>query len=452
MSGTTLGMLARTTGGRLTGADVAFQGISTDTRKLRAGELFVALSGPNFDGHAFLSAARSMGAAGALVGREVSDALPQVVVDDPLAALGVYAKAWRLQFTAPLVALTGSNGKTTTKEMIASILGQRGPVLATRGNLNNHIGVPLTLLELEATHWAAVVEMGANHAGEIAYLASLAVPTVALVTNAGPSHLEGFGTIEGVAKAKGEIYQTLPQDGCAVINANDAYAPLWRELAEKHRQVEFGVDVAADFQVASSDIASGPDGDQTFVVTCASGRHEIRLPLAGRHNVHNALAATAAATAAGASMTDVVKGLSVARSVGGRLRAVNLANGARVVDDTYNANPASLQAALMAFQASRLWLVLGDMGELGPAGPALHRQSGEGARAAGVERLFSLGTLSAHASEAFGAGAEHFENISELTEHVVGLLEPGVTVLVKGSRSMRMERVVAALQDRAGVN
>lgn len=452
MSGTTLGMLARTTIGRLTGADVAFNGVSTDTRKLRAGELFVALSGPHFDGHAFISAARSLGAAGALVGREVKEALPQVVVDDPLTALGVFAKAWRMQFAIPLVALTGSNGKTTTKEMIASILGQRGPVLSTRGNLNNHIGVPLTLLELEAAHWAAVVEMGANHAGEIAYLADLAVPTVGLITNAGPSHLEGFGTVAGVAKAKGEIYEALRQDGCAIINANDAYAPLWRELAGKRRRVEFGVDVDADFQVASADIECEAGGEQRFILNCAVGRHEIRLPLAGRHNVVNALAATAAATAAGASMTDVVKGLATARSVGSRLRVVNLANGARVVDDTYNANPASLQAALQAVQSSRLWLVLGDMGELGPSASALHGQAGEGARAAGVERMFSLGKLSAHATDAFGTGAEHFEDISELTECVIGSLEPGVTVLVKGSRSMRMERIVAALQDRVGVN
>jgi len=294
--------------------------------------------------------------------------------------------------------------------------------------------------------------MGANHAGEIAYLANLAMPSVALVTNAGPAHLEGFGSIEGVAKAKGEIYQALTKEGCAVINANDTYAPLWREFSGRTKRVEFGLDVEADFQVLSADIKSGPQGEQRFMMSCPSGRHEIRLPLSGRHNVANALAATAAATAAGASMVDVINGLACARSVGSRLRVVSLANGVRVIDDTYNANPASLQAALQAVQSSRVWLVLGDMGELGPSAPALHGQAGESARATGVERMFSFGSLSAHATAAFGSGAEHFADISELTERVIGSLEPGVTVLVKGSRSMRMERVVTAMQDRMGVN
>ena len=364
---------------------------------------------------------------------------------------GLLAAAWRARHTMPLVAVTGSNGKTTVKEMIAAILAQRGPLLVTQGNLNNDIGVPLSLLRLDPAHRHAVIEMGANHSGEIAYLTRIARPTVALITNAGPAHLEGFGGIEGVAHAKGEIYQGLSADGIAVVNADDVYAPLWRELVGAHRMMTFGLknlsDVRAEWRAEA--------GGSLLQLSTPAGGVQIKLPLPGRHNVMNALAAAAAALAAGAALADIKNGLEAMQPVHGRLEPAPGINGAELIDDTYNANPASLQAALdvLAACATRKWLVLGDMGELGEDAAALHEQAGEKARAAGVEALYATGVLSCHAVRTFGAGALHFANhtglIAALTkqlEHETG----GVTILIKGSRSARMEDVVAALSRPAG--
>ena len=434
------------------GRDVEFAGVSTDSRALQRDSLFVALRGPHFDGHAYLDQAMQRGAVAALVDRAVETALPNVCVPDTRASLGKLAAAWRARHSMPLVAITGSNGKTTVKEMLAAILGQRGPLLVTQGNLNNDIGVPLTLLRLERAHHHAVIEMGANHAGEIAYLTRIARPTVALITNAGPAHLEGFGSIEGVAHAKGEIYQGLSTDGIAVINGDDRYAPLWRELTGAYRVMSFALeaqaDVRAEWQAAN--------GGSVLQLSTPAGATQVKLPLPGRHNVMNALAATAAALAAGAALSDVKKGLEAMQPVHGRLERMPGIKGAQLIDDTYNANPASLQAALevLAACATRKWLVLGDMGELGTDATALHEQVGEWARAAGVEALYATGELSRHAARAFGAGSEHFTNHATLISALTGRLgrdNGGVTILIKGSRSAHMEDVVAALSHSTGV-
>ncbi len=450
MSPSTLATLAKAVSGRLHGADCAFDGVSTDTRSLRPAQLFVALSGPNFDGHDFVASAAEAGAAGALVARELAARVPQVVVADTRSALGAFAGVRRASFKHPVIGITGSNGKTTVKEMTAAILRQRGAVLATRGNRNNDIGVPLTLLELDESHGAAVIEMGANHHGEIAALAHIARPTVGIVTNAGPSHLAGFGDVAGVARAKGELFSSLAADGCAVINADDRHADTWRRMAAHCRRVEFGVDSPADFTADARTVRSDDAGGESFMLTTRADEREVTLAVPGLHNVRNALAAAAAAVAAGATLDDVVSGLAGFQSVGGRLRAVAGRAGSRVIDDTYNANPASLRAALdvVARLGGRRWLVLGDMGELGADAVALHVQAGHDARAAGIERLFALGPLAAAAAEAFGG--ERFDDADALANAVRADLADGTTVLVKGSRSMRLERVVAALTADGG--
>jgi UDP-N-acetylmuramoyl-tripeptide--D-alanyl-D-alanine ligase len=442
----TLAGLAAATGGALHGADRGFSAVTTDTRKMTAGELFVALNGPNFDGHNFVATAAAGGAAGALVQRYLPMALSQVLVSNTRRALGRYAAHWRSRFAIPLIGVTGSNGKTTVKEMIAAILRRRGLALATQGNLNNDIGVPLTLLRLEDTHTGAVVEMGTNHPGEIAYLAGLARPTVGVITNAGSAHLEALGDVAGVAREKGALFAGLAADGTAVINADDTYAPLWRELKGERRAFEFGSSRAADFSLAPGSRQSGAQG-QRFRMTTPAGEATIELPLPGEHNAMNALAAAASAWAAGASLAEIVAGLGEVAAVAGRLQAMAGPNGSRLIDDSYNANPGSLAAALAVAAASTtsLWLVLGDMGELGPAAPALHAEAGRRARELGIERLLAVGELSREAVRAFGAGAQHFATLPALLEALQGELSANVTVLIKGSRSMRLERVAAAL-------
>lgn len=447
--------VAAMAGGELLGGDAALRGVSIDTRTLRRGDLFVALRGPHFDGHDFIDQACQQGAAGAMVSRTPQAAIPLVRVADTRAGLGDWARAWRSRFTLPLVGVTGSNGKTTVKEMLAGILGRRWRVLVTRGNLNNDIGVPLTLLQLDGSHQCAVIEMGANHVGEIGYLTRLAQPTVALITNAGAAHLEGFGSLDGVAQGKGEIYDGLADGGIGVVNADDRYADVWRARVGKRRLVTFGIDAS------SADVRAVPDSITTAIedraiVTCftvrtAAGDRAVRLPLAGRHNVGNALAAAAAAMAAGASLDDVVAGLAAMRPVGGRLELKINAAGVRIIDDTYNANPSSVAAAIdvLASAGATRILVLGDMAELGAQGERLHEQIGSRARAAGVEHLYATGVLSRSAVAAFGAGARHFASQAGLAEALVAdlarLSGATVTVLVKGSRSARMEGVVGAL-------
>ncbi|MDG4596208.1 MAG: UDP-N-acetylmuramoyl-tripeptide--D-alanyl-D-alanine ligase [Candidatus Contendobacter sp.] len=440
-----LGQVARLLDGEMTGADVIFTAVSTDSRRLPAGALFVALTGPHFDGHDFVVAARERGAVAALVSRSVADPLPQLRVADTRLALGRLAAAWRACFTGPLIALTGSNGKTTLKEMIAAILRVRGPTLATEGNLNNDIGVPLTLLRLNDEHTHAVIEMGANHHAEIAYLTDLARPDVAIINNAGPCHLDGFGDLAGVARAKGEIFQGLGPKGVAIINRDDAYADYWTSLNPGRRVVDFGLDQPAAVRGVVLDPASN-----RFRLIAIGDEIVIQLPLLGQHNIRNALAAAAAALAVGATLHDIRLGLESLRGVGGRLQRLPGRHGGVVIHDAYNANPASLAAALEAVGAdpSRKWLVLGDMRELGPAADALHAHSGREAKNAGFERLYALGEHSRVAVAAFGTGGLHFESVDALVADLDRDLQQGgepTVVLVKGSRGMRMERVVAAL-------
>ncbi len=419
-----------------------FSGVSTDSRTLRAGELFVALEGPHFDGHDYLPEVAAAGAAGALV-RRAHPSLPCLEVADPLSALGQLAAAWRARFDIPVLAVTGSSGKTTIKELLAAALAGLGPVLATRGNRNNHIGVPLTLLELRGSHRAAVVEMGMSRAGEIAHLTELTRPTLGLIGNAGPAHLEGLGSVAAVARAKGELVERLPPAAVAVLNADDAHCPLWRQLAGARPVVTFGLDHAADVTADHQPLA---DGTQIELRT-PQGQARARLQLLGRHNVQNALAATAAALATGAGLADIAAGLGTVRPVPGRLCPLPAQQGARLIDDSYNANPLSVQAAIavLAGLPGERALVLGDMGELGADAAALHAQCGAAARAAGIEHLITLGPLAAHAAAAFGAGAVACTELAQAIDAAGALLGPDLTVLVKGSRSAGMERVVQAL-------
>ena len=464
----TLANFAQLCGGRLKGADGAYTSVSSDTRTLGQGALFVALRGPNFNGNEFVSAAQAAGAAGALVDSEQSVALPQIIVADTQVALERAGNGWREQFSIPLVGVAGSNGKTTAKEMTASILGQLGSCLATRGNLNNHIGVPLTLLRIDATHRFAVVEMGANRGGEVAALVRIARPTVGMITNAGAEHLEGFGSIEGVARAEGEMVEGLAQSATAVINADDEFADLWRTLT-KARVVTFGVNAAADFKATDVRTTIGPEGFLThFTLVCPLGNAVVALHMGGRHNVANALAAAAAAAAAGAELEHIVAGLGAVRAVAGRLQFKKALGGAWIIDDSYNANPSSMRAGIevLAELEGTKWLVIGDMAELGEFAPAAHTEIGEFARAQGVERLFAMGGLAKLAVDSFGAGGQWSADAQALGAALVKALasaptpgEPaggaagsagsgggsGVRLLIKGSRVNRLERVVDTL-------
>lgn len=441
-----LAQVARATRGMLHGADAAFTRINTDTRTLTAGELFVALQGERFDGHDFIDTAVERGAAGAVVARPVQERLPEVRVADTRLALGDYAQSWREQFDIPVIGVTGSNGKTTVKQLLASIMASKGETLATHGNLNNDIGVPLTLLELRTKHSAAVIEMGANHLGEIRYLARLARPTVGVVTNAGPAHLEGFGDLDGVARAKGELFEELQDGGTAVINTDDNYADFWRELAAPRRLLTFGLDTKADFSLPTESLELTATGSR-FCLQTPDGDVDIALHLPGRHNVRNALAAAAAAWAAGAQREHITRGLVASEGIAGRLRLLRGTHGGQLVDDTYNANPASLRVALDWLHGMNMpvVLVLGDMKELGPHSTELHADCGRYARTAGVVRLYGLGEFSRHAVQAFGPPGVHCATPEILLQQLQADLTPDSTVLVKGSRGMRMERIVAAL-------
>jgi UDP-N-acetylmuramoyl-tripeptide--D-alanyl-D-alanine ligase len=447
----TLAKFAEACGGTLRGADRAYTGVSTDTRTLKAGELFVALRGPRFNANDFVAAAEAAGAAGAVVDSPVERPLAQVIVPDTQAALTTSAAAWRARFAMPVVGVAGSNGKTTVKEMTAAILERGGNTLATRGNLNNHIGVPLTLHRLDDTHRYAVVEIGANRAGEVADLVKLARPTVGLITNAGAEHLEGFGSIEGVARAEGEMVAGLDDSATAVINADDAFAGLWRGMA-RGRISTFGVAQPADFSATDMHTEIGSAGFVTrFTLRAPTGTMPIELHLAGGHNVLNALCAAAAATAAGASLDEVRAGLATMRPVPGRLQFKTAPSGAWIVDDSYNANPSSMKAGIevLASVDARRWLVMGDMGELGSFADESHGEIGRFARNHRIDRLFATGPLSQLAVESFGPGGEWFADTEALARAVNAELTREVCVLVKGSRMNRLERVVEALTGAA---
>ena len=440
--------LAQSVHGRFQGNDALFSSVSTDTRSIRPGALFVALSGPNFDGNRFVAQAAEKGAVGALVRADATDMpLPTVAVDEPRKALGMLAAYWRGKQAAKIYAVTGSNGKTTVKEMLAGILARAATGIATAGNLNNDIGMPLTLLRLRQGDAYAVVEMGMNHAGEIAWLSEIARPDVALINNAAGAHLEGLGSLENVARAKGEILQGLGADGIAVLNADDAFFPLWKELAGARRVISFGLGGAADVSAAITAAQDGVAGGAMMRMSTPQGEVKICLPLPGRHNVMNALAASAAALAGGVSLAQIRQGLENMQPVPGRLLLRRGENGAMVLDDSYNANPASMAAALevLAECAGEKILVMGDMGELGEDALSQHRQIGALARDKGIDRLLAVGELSRAAVEAFGANARWFEDQAALLAALQPQLNRNVNVLVKGSRASRMERISQAL-------
>jgi UDP-N-acetylmuramoyl-tripeptide--D-alanyl-D-alanine ligase len=441
---------ARALDGRLIGANVAFARVTTDSRALAAGDLFVALKGERFDGHAFVASALAGGAAAAMVAAERADGLAGnlIAVADPLAGLARLAGIWRARFDIPVLLVVGSNGKTTVKEMIASILRAHfgdDAVLATQGNLNNAIGLPLTLTRLSAGHRAAVVELGMNHRGETRALAAIASPTIVVINNAQREHQEFMAGVAEVAAEHADAIGALRPRGTAVINADDDHAQVWRTAARDAgvAVVDFGFGAAAQVSARST---PRPDGSSLELRTGAGAtRAELHVP--GRHMVGNALAACAATLAAGVPLDAVVRGLEAFRAVAGRLCVLSAASGARVIDDTYNANPDSVRAAIdvLAGAAGPRWLVLGDMGEVGAEGPAFHREIGAYAKASGIERLLATGELAREAVAAFGTGALHAESVEALALRVRADAKEGVTLLVKGSRFMRMERVVAAL-------
>mgnify|MGYP001822843086 CR=1 FL=1 len=444
-----LSMVADSVGGELVGADRPFDSVSTDTRSLRPGQLFFALRGERFDASRFIDEAERLGAAGAVVESLADSGLPQVLIGDTRTALGRFARSWRRGFELPVIGVTGSNGKTTVRSMIAAILRAEWSgseqVLATEGNLNNEIGLPLTVLRLRDTHRSAVFEMGANHVGEIAYLADIGAPTIGVVTNAGPAHLEGFGGLDGVARGKGEMFSALPDDGVAVVNFDDRYRDFWLGLCGERRVLGFGLGEEADYRAEDVDEAAGDDLE--FTLAGPGLRLPIRLPMAGRHNLRNALAAAAATIAAGASAAAVQQGLAAMANVGGRLKRVESPCGAVVYDDIYKANPASVRAGLefLDSQPWPTWFVFGDMGELGAEEQTLHAQVGRDARELGIDRLFATGELSVAAVDAFGDGASHYPDREALSRALQSELEAGVVVLVKASRFMGLDRVVARL-------
>ncbi|UCH50311.1 MAG: UDP-N-acetylmuramoyl-tripeptide--D-alanyl-D-alanine ligase [Betaproteobacteria bacterium] len=423
--------------------------VTTDSRDVRPGDLFVAIKGPRFDGHDYVDEALAKGAVAAMISDPKIAAcgnMSAIIVDDVRLGYGRLAAWWRSLFNIPLVAITGSNGKTTVKEMLAAILREHAgedAVLATRGNLNNDIGVPTMLLELEPRHRFAVIELGMNHLGEIAYLTRIARPSVALINNAGTAHIGEVGSVEAIARAKGEIFGGLESSGVAIINADDAFADYWRSVVGDKQIVDFGLTrhaiVSARYELSGAGsliTLRTPDGE--FPAT-------LRVP--GLHNVKNALAAATAAFVLGVPSEKIAAGLHIYIGVAGRLNCRPLDSGDVVIDDSYNANPESAQAALSVLGASQgqKIMVLGDMGELGDTAASLHAELGGFARRAGVDRLLGLGKLSAEAVRAFGAGGAHFDDVADLLQTLRSTLDGSTTVLVKGSRFMRMERVVNAL-------
>jgi UDP-N-acetylmuramoyl-tripeptide--D-alanyl-D-alanine ligase len=422
--------------------------VSTDSRTLAPGALFVALRGERFDAHDYVAQAVARGAVAALLERPVDAAIPQVIVADSKRALGQAAAAWRARFRVPLIAVTGSNGKTTVTQMIAAILARafgEKKRLATRGNLNNDIGLPLMLFELNAQHKVAVLELGMNHPGEIGYLAELARPTIALVNNAQREHQEFMASVEATARENGAVIDALPPDGVAIFPADDACAGIWRNLAGTRRVLDFALRAYAAITAQYELTGSG----SRIVLATPAGAIDVALSVPGAHNVHNALAATAAALAVGVAPANIAAALAAFTPAGGRGVRRALESGATLIDDTYNANPDSVRAAidvLAGFAAPRV-LVLGDMGEVGTQGPQFHREVGAYARERGIEQLLCLGDASREAAAAFGPDARHFDAIEPLIEASRAAAIAGATLLVKGSRFMRMERVVQALSN-----
>ncbi|SER31004.1 UDP-N-acetylmuramoyl-tripeptide--D-alanyl-D-alanine ligase [Nitrosomonas sp. Nm51] len=451
---------------RWQGENARFTGVSTDSRTLRQGDLFVALTGERFEGCRFVQDAHDNGAAAAMVGLKadtdtLSAEIPVIFVNNTRLGLGQLGAYWRAQFSMPVIAVTGSNGKTTVKDMLAAILYQSTAgvknasrnsvvaqsVLATEGNLNNDIGMPLMLLRMRDSHQFAVIEMGMNHMGEIAYLTELAKPDVAVITNAGLAHLQGLGSVEAVAQAKGEIFAGLSANGTAVINADDPYVSLWRTLADGRQVVDFGIDKQSKHAQVFAEYQTDICGSK-LLLQLPDGEIDVNLHVPGVHNIRNALAAAAAAVAVDIDKKTIAAGLQCFKGVRGRLQIKRGYNNAVLIDDSYNANPESVRAALAVLSAAKgkKILVLGDMGELGRSSIDLHRTIGEEARRARLDKLLTLGELSRYASEAFGCNARHFTDMDVLLDCATELLDADVTMLVKGSRFMHMEQVIRRLE------
>jgi UDP-N-acetylmuramoyl-tripeptide--D-alanyl-D-alanine ligase len=456
MKRTPLSLIAHWAGGEVHGDDVAIDAISNDTRTLSAGSLYVALRGERFDGHDFIEDASARGASALLVEQLQDSALPQVLVASTELALARIAAGMQRDRATRVFAITGSNGKTSVKALLLSILRHVEavdglPVYATPGNRNNEIGLPLAVIDAPEDAHFAIYEMGAGKPGDIAYLTDIVRPHYALVNNIAAAHLERLGSLLGVAQTKGAIYAALPADGVAVINADDGFAPWFQQhvvgTPPRCGVLHFGLEHSAE--VTARNLTASDEGSR-FVLVSPQGEANVELHLPGRHNIGNALAAAALAMSAGVSLSRVAEGLTQARPVAGRQVAHTLLNGAVLVDDSYNANPGSLAAAIDALAAgsAEAWLVLGDMRELGPEGQALHAQAGLRAREAGLKRLYTLGALSEAASSAFGQGGRHFNNHDDLAAALGVELHAGVRCLVKGSRGSAMDKIVTALLSR----
>lgn len=440
--------IAKAVGGQLLGADVLVMSVDTDSRRIQPQQLFVALKGERFDGNQFAQDALKLGAAAVMISDESQTARPAVLVNDTRLALGKLANAWRKTLATPIAAITGSNGKTTTKEMLHAILvaatEDSAAVHATQGNLNNDIGMPLTLLNARPNHRYIVLEMGMNHLGEIAYLSNIAQPTVAVIVNAGTAHIGELGSRENIAKAKGEIYEGLNDSGIAIINVDDVFASYWHSLNPTRKIVTFALNNEADVTATYTEEAHASN----IHLTTPNGKVSFTLPIAGVHNVYNALAASAVAVALGVQNQAIASGLGQFGGVHGRLEYKQGLNGAVLIDDTYNANPDSMKAAIQVLSrlnTSRI-LVMGDMGELGSDAAAMHASMGTYAREHHIDYVFTLGEQSQHANQAFGEHAQHFTEVETLANAIKPLMGKGVTVLIKGSRFMRMERVVKLLE------
>ncbi|WP_417439115.1 UDP-N-acetylmuramoyl-tripeptide--D-alanyl-D-alanine ligase [Idiomarina sp.] len=458
MISVSLKWIAEQVEGRLIGSDCTIDKVSTDTRADLEDALFIALKGRNFDAHDFVEQALAKGAAAIICEKQQDSECRQIIVENSRHALGRLGAAVKAKVAPKTVAVTGSNGKTTVKEMLAAILSIQHPVLATQGNFNNDIGVPLTLLRLEEKHKYAVVELGANHPGEIAYTTDLVRPDVAILNNVSAAHVEGFGSLHGVARAKTEIFRGVSSQGTAITPRDSEFYPCWERACADMKWKSFGLTDSAD--VYASDVVLNSDGHPAFTLHLGGETKRIELKLSGRHNVLNALSAAAAASELGISLDDIVTGLQRVEPAQGRLTTIKVSDHLRIIDDTYNASVASTKAALDllgSYQGYRIF-VLGDMGELGADARAYHEDIGEHAIGTGIDNLYSLGVLSQSASEVFnGHGGKHFGSLQSLVESVLQRLteqtgKQPVTVLVKGSRSAHMERVVAAIQQAVAVS
>ncbi len=436
--------IAALLGAEALGADVPIDGLIHDTRKITPAAMFLAFKGEHSDGHDFLLKAKQAGASSAMVSRAVDCDLPQVVVDDVLLAAGQLAARWRASLDVKVVGITVSNGKTSVKEMVCAVLESKGHTLATEGNYNNEIGVPITLARLTPDHEFAVIEMGAAREGDIRYLSHLVRPAVGILTNAGPAHLETFGSIETIVRTKGELFGALSDDGTAIINADSPHVRHWRDLAAHCHSAHFGIQHDSEFRAR---IDQPYEMGQSIAVDTPDGEVHLTLQVPGQHNVMNALAAMAACHVLGVSPIQSASQLSSFLSVSQRLQIHHPIEGLIIVDDSYNANPTSTAAGLEVlsqFRGAR-WLAMGDMLELGEDSPQMHAELGHLAKRLGLEKILAYGPLSRSTASAFGPDAEWFESQEDLIDRLVHDQPRPLSILVKGSRSMRMDRVVDAL-------